>query len=89
MNAKTDRVTLIRNALASLEPIVLDIQDDSPAHAHHAGAKSSGGGHFSITIISKAFEAKTPVRCHQMVYEALGDLINTEIHAISIQAKAP
>lgn len=89
MQKTSDRVNLIRIALAPLNPISLNIQDDSPAHAHHAGAKSSGGGHFSISIVSKAFEAKTAVRCHQMVYEALGDLMNTEIHAIRIDAKAP
>ena len=88
MEATKDRLTLIRRSLTqALQPIALTINDDSHLHVGHAGAK--GGGHFSIQITSAAFEGKTAVQRHQMIYNALGDLMKTEIHAISITAKTP
>ncbi len=83
-----DRLTLIRNSLTqALHPILLTINDDSHLHVGHSGAQ--GGGHFSIQITSLAFEGKTSVQRHQMIYEALGDLMKTDIHAISIMARTP
>jgi BolA protein len=73
----------------ALSPTVLDIQDDSPSHAGHAGAMERGGGHFYATIVSQAFEGKTAVRRHQMVYAALGDMMREEIHALSLKAFTP
>jgi len=87
MEPTKDKLNLIRSSLIQLHPTILTIHDESHLHVGHNGAK--GGGHFSIQITSQAFEGKTPVQRHQMIYEALGDLIKTEIHAISITAKAP
>jgi len=88
MEISKDRSTLIRNALTqALQPLTLTINDESYLHAGHSGAQ--GGGHFSIQIISAAFEGKTHVQRHQLIYNALGDLLKTEIHAISINAKTP
>jgi BolA protein len=85
-----DRVEKIRNALeAALAPVHLDIVDDSLAHAGHAGATASGGGHFSALIVSEAFEGKNPVQRHQLVYRALGELMRTDIHAFSLKAFTP
>jgi len=85
----TTRVENIKRLLeASLAPAQIDIVDDSQSHAGHAGARS-GGGHFYATIISGAFEGKTSVRRHQMVYEALGDMMCADIHALSIKAFTP
>ncbi|HEV2524292.1 MAG TPA: BolA family protein [Gammaproteobacteria bacterium] len=88
MEQAKDRIELIKAALGSLEPTVLSVEDQSARHAGHAGAQS-GGGHFALTIVSDAFEGKTAVRRHQMIYEALGELMKQDIHAISINAKTP
>jgi len=85
-----DRVERIRNALQeALTPVHLDIVDDSAAHAGHAGAMQSGGGHFSAYIVAEAFAGKGQVQRHQMVYRAMGDLMRTDIHALSIRALTP
>ncbi|MGZ8216563.1 BolA family protein [Methylomagnum sp.] len=85
----TDRVEMIRSRLeAELAPTHLEIIDDSQAHAGHAGARQ-GGGHFSALIVSRAFEGKSPVQRHQLVYRTLGELMSAEIHALSIKALTP
>lgn len=84
-----DRVTMIRERLtAALAPQSIDVQDDSAAHAGHAGARS-GGGHFTVTIVSAAFAGKSLVERHRMVYDALGAAMRDEIHALVIRAVAP
>jgi BolA protein len=88
MTQANDRIELIKAALGSLKPTVLSLEDQSAQHAGHVGAQK-GGGHFALTIVSDAFEGKTAVRRHQMIYEALGDLLKQDIHAISINAKTP
>lgn len=83
------RVNMIRDKLTSaLAPTQLDIEDDSAKHAGHAGARS-GGGHFNVNIVSAAFAGKSLIERHRMVYGALGDAMQQEIHALSIQAKSP
>ena len=83
-----ERLELIEIRLRSaLEPEILQITDDSHLHAGHSGAK--GGGHFSVTIVSRHFENQTTVQRHRMVYDALKDLIPKEVHALSIRALAP
>ena len=84
-----ERVETIRVRLqAALQPVSLEIQDDSAAHAGHEGAKS-GGGHFNVTITATAFVGKTPIQRHRMVYEALGVMMDGDIHALSIKADTP
>jgi len=86
MNARTD---MIRERLtAAFAPQQLDIIDESHLHAGHPGARG-GGGHFVVTIVSSAFDGKNPLARHRMVYDALGDAMNTEIHALSIKAHTP
>ena len=86
----SERVDRIRSALQSaLQPERLDIVDDSAAHAGHAGALQSGGGHFSAYIVADAFAGKSAVQRHQLVYKALGELMQTDIHALAIKALAP
>ena len=88
MAEANNRIERIKTALGNLQPTVLTVEDQSAHHAGHAGAQS-GGGHFALTIVSDVFEGKTAVRRHQMIYEALGDLMKQDIHAISINAKTP
>lgn len=85
----SDRVKMIRSRLSeAFTPAFLDIVDDSAKHAGHAGARA-GGGHFLVTIVSDAFTDKTPIQRHRMVFEALGDAMQSEIHALSIKASTP
>ncbi|HHH46606.1 MAG TPA: BolA family transcriptional regulator [Thiotrichales bacterium] len=84
-----DRVERIRARLESaLQPVRLEIRDDSAKHAGHAGARG-GGGHYILTIVSPAFVNRSPIERHRMVYDALGDMMASEIHALSIDARAP
>ena len=86
MRTATERV--IRERLAALKPLTLDLRDESEQHAGHAGA-AAGGGHWQLTIVSEAFRGKSAVARHRMVYEALGDLMSRDIHALKIEAFAP
>jgi len=79
----------MRTRLAALEPVRLDLRDESAQHAGHAGARPSGGSHWQLTIVSDAFRGKNAVARHRMVYEALGDLMKRDIHALKIEALAP
>lgn len=73
---------------ASFRPHDLMIKDQSHLHAGHAGAQE-GKGHFDVRIVSEAFAGKSLIQRHRLVYDALGDLMDTDIHALKIQAKAP
>lgn len=83
------RVDRIREALeAAFQPIRLVVNDDSHLHAGHAGARD-GRGHFSVEIVSAVFAGKPPLARHRAVYVVLGDMMISDIHALSIQAHAP
>lgn len=82
------RIERMRERLAALQPLHLEISDESHRHVGHAGAKG-GLGHFNCVIASKAFEGKSVLECHRIVYEALGDMMQTDIHALSIRALTP
>ncbi len=84
-----DRQAQIRTELEkSFQPTELLIKDQSQLHAGHEGAKD-GKGHFDVTIVSEAFAGVNRVQRHRMVYDALGKLIETDIHALRIKAFAP
>jgi BolA protein len=72
----------------AFKPELLEIIDNSAAHAGHAGAKS-GGGHYHVTIVADAFEGKSLVQRHQLIYKALGDMMKQQIHALGINALSP
>ena len=77
----------IKTRLATLNPVSLEIQDDSAQHVGHEG--NTGGGHFSLKIVSSQFSQKTQIMRHRLIYQALTDLIPQQIHAISILAISP
>ena len=79
----------MRQRLAVLNPELLELRDESAMHAGHAGARPSGGSHWQLTIVSDAFRGKNAVARHRMVYEALGDLMKQDIHALKIEALVP
>jgi len=84
-----DRLSELRARLtAALDPTEIDITDESARHAGHAGA-ASGGGHYILHIVSDAFAGKNLVQRHRLVYDAVGDMMHSEIHALSIQARSP
>ena len=63
----------------------VEIEDQSHLHTGHAGA-SGGGGHYEVTIVASCFKELNTLARHRLVYEAVGDLMEKEIHALSIQA---
>jgi BolA family transcriptional regulator, general stress-responsive regulator len=79
----------IRERLASLEPLDLDLVDESSQHTGHAGWKPGGGTHWRLTIVSPRFAGQPTVARHRMVYQALGELMQNPIHALAINARAP
>lgn len=83
------RIARLRELLtAALAPQALEIVDDSHKHAGHAGSRH-GQGHFSVDIVSAAFAGKLPAARHRLVYAALGDMLQTDIHALAIRARTP
>ena len=83
------RVERIRALLVeALDPAAIEVVDDSHKHAGHAGARG-GQGHFSVDIVSAAFAGKLPLARHRLVYAALGDMMQTDIHALAIRARTP
>jgi BolA protein len=85
----TARVERIRERLvAALAPVELAIEDESHRHAGHAGARD-GRGHFRVHVVSAAFDGQGALARHRAVYAALGELMQTDIHALAIDARAP
>jgi BolA family transcriptional regulator, general stress-responsive regulator len=80
--------TKMHTRLAVLDPVQLEIIDESHKHAGHAGARG-GGGHYVLRIVSAQFVGKSTVARHRMIYSALGELMKREIHALTLQALAP
>ena len=84
-----ERVQRIREALQqAFDPEWLEIRDDSHRHAGHAGA-CDGRGHFAVRIVSNAFSGMTPLARHRAVYAALSEMLQTDIHALQIDARPP
>ncbi len=85
-SSRLDRMrTLLTETLA---PAALELTDDSHLHAGHAGARD-GRGHFSVRIVAPSFEGLRLIARHQLVYRALDDMMQTDIHALSITALTP
>lgn len=84
-----NRIERIRALLeAGLSPLHLQVSDDSHQHAGHEGARD-GRGHFSVEIVSEAFTGKPSLARHRAVYAALGDMMVTDIHALTMKVMAP
>ena len=78
----------IREKLAVLAPESITIEDESAQHAGHAGARG-GGGHYRLTLVSPRFAGQPLQVRHRLIYEALGPLMKSAIHALAIHAYAP
>lgn len=77
----------MRSLLAGLEPVEIEIEDQSAAHAGHAGARS--GGHYRLHLVSPAFRGLNRLQRHRLVYEKLGDLMQGGIHALTMNLLTP
>ena len=84
----SDRIAEMRELLATLEPVSIEINDESHKHAGHAGARG-GGGHYVLLIVSEQFVGKNTVARHRMIYSALGEMMKQKIHALNIKAYTP
>ena len=84
-----ERIEKIRERInAALQPAALEIIDESHKHVGHAGALD-GRGHFQVTIVSDKFQDLPPIQRHRLIYDAVGDLMDSDIHALSIKAMTP
>ena len=83
-----ERVARIEAVLTqAFSPVQLLVKDQSHLHAGHAGARD-GRGHFEVIIVADAFDGQSRIECHRLIYDALGQLMTTDIHALSIRASA-
>jgi BolA protein len=83
------RLQEIRKRLKeSLEPVSLQVEDEGHLHVGHEGARD-GRGHFRVLVIAQCFEGLSALKRHRMIYEAMGVLMQTDIHALTIDAYAP
>lgn len=83
-----DRIARIKQSLSGLHPVRMEVIDESYKHAGHAGARS-GGGHFLLQITSAEFSGKSKMNRHRMIYSALAEMMQRDIHALTIDAKSP
>ncbi|HEU4603907.1 MAG TPA: BolA family protein [Steroidobacteraceae bacterium] len=88
MSAATRTDRIIAALRSTLQPQDLALIDDSHLHAGHAGARD-GRGHFRVRIVATQFAGLRPLQRHQLVYRSLGELMQTDIHALNIEALTP
>ncbi|KAI7861256.1 bola-like protein-domain-containing protein [Spinellus fusiger] len=81
--------TKARLVIEALNPPVLEIINESHLHAHHAAMKDTTEKetHFRMIIVSEAFDGKTMMQRHRMVYQLLGDEFRQSLHALSLKTK--
>jgi BolA protein len=79
----------IRARLQALEPLALELVDESEQHRGHAGYREGGSTHWRLSIVSPRFAGQPTVARHRMVYQALGELMQHPIHALAITARSP
>ncbi|MEE4296701.1 MAG: BolA family protein [Wenzhouxiangella sp.] len=85
----TERVATIRERLESaLAPVEMTVIDESHLHVGHAGARD-GRGHFKVRVVSTAFSGLPRLARHRKVYDAVGEMMTTDIHALNIEAVTP
>lgn len=78
--------TMRQRLQEALQPQSLEIIDESHHHVGHAGARD-GRGHFRLHIVSSSFAGLSALQRHRLIYAALGELMQTDIHALSIKAE--
>ena len=83
------RQRIVARLTEALDPILLDVVDESDRHAGHAGAREGGGTHFRIRVVSARFERTTRVERHRLVYDLLTAEFADGLHALALVARAP
>jgi BolA protein len=83
-----DPIDRIRNLLAPLQPLELQIEDESDRHAGHPGARD-GGGHYRLRLVSPRFPGLTRLQRHRLVYDCLDSLMPRQIHALAMTLLSP
>ncbi len=83
-----DTADRIRTRLSALEPLAIEVTDDSANHIGHAGA-ASGGGHYQLRLVSARFTGQSRIERHRLVYHLLAELMQREIHALAMNLLAP
>lgn len=85
MDAAKRSAEIERRLQQAFQPESVLVEDESHLHAGHAGARD-GRGHFSVSIVAAHFDGLSPIARHRAVYQAMGELMQTDIHALSIEA---
>ncbi len=86
----SDRAERIAQVLrGGLDALHVEVEDESHLHAGHAGARESGGGHFRAVIVSPRFEGLSRVAAQRLVFDVLGELMSSEIHAFAMTTFTP
>ena len=80
---------IVARLTAALDPILLDVVDESDLHAGHAGAREGGGTHYRVRVVSAQFERQGRVERHRLVYGLLTAEFADGLHALALVAKAP
>lgn len=88
MNPLERKKEITRRLREAFDPETLGVEDESYLHEGHEGAKD-GRGHFRVLIITDAFEDKTMIERHRMIYRELDEMMRLDIHALAIDAWSP
>ena len=80
---------IVARLTAALDPVDLDVIDESDRHAGHAGAREGGGTHYRVRVVSARFERRNRVERHRLVYGLLAAEFADGLHALALTAKAP
>ena len=80
---------IVGRLTAALDPVLLDIVDESHLHAGHAGARKGGGTHYRVRVVSAKFDRRSRVERHRLVYDLLTAEFSDGLHALALVAKAP
>ena len=73
----------------ALNPIKIDVKDESHLHAGHSGARPEGETHFRVTVVSDKFSGMTLVNRHRLINEALAEELQGPVHALAIKSLSP
>ncbi len=85
MSARVEKIEQLLSE--AFKPTHLLVKDQSHLHAGHAGARE-GKGHFEVQIVSDVFSKLSTIQRHRAIYEALGAMMENDIHALQIKAKS-
>ena len=83
------RKRIVARLTEALDPILLEVVDESDRHAGHAGAREGGGTHYRVCVVSARFERSSRVERHRLVYDLLAAEFAEGLHALALVAKAP